>query len=101
MNIEQMLGIKLSVLLAGLIGGVVSLTYEEKMSTKRALILILAGASTAAYLQPIAEHFANIPENLSTGLGFVLGLVSMKLIDYLQLNATAVFNNYLKVRNAK
>lgn len=88
MNIEQILGLKFSVLLAGLIGGIVSLTYEEKISFKRALLLILVGASTAAYLQPIAEHIAGLSENFSTGLGFVLGLVSMKIIDTITLNAT-------------
>lgn len=100
MDIEQQLGIKLSVLIAGLMGGVVSLTYEEKISTSRAILLILAGASTAAYLQPLAENVINIPQNLSTGLGFVLGLVSMKVIDAIMLNAKDYVNKYLKV-NAK
>lgn len=97
MNIEQQLGIKLSVLVAGLIGGIVSLTYEEKISFNRAVLLILAGASTAAYLQPLAEHYINIPENLSTGLGFVLGLVSMRIIDVLMVNVPKWLNKYLKV----
>jgi hypothetical protein len=87
MNIEQQLGIKLSVLVAGLIGGIVSLTYEEKISFKRAILLIITGASTAAYLQPLAEHYVQIPENLSSGLGFILGLISMRVIDVVMLNA--------------
>lgn len=56
MDFEQQFGIKLSVLLAGLIGGVVSLTYETKITFYRALLLIVSGASVAAYLQPLAEH---------------------------------------------
>lgn len=95
MNIEQQLGIKLSVLVAGLVGGIVSLTYEEKISFQRAVLLIVAGASTAAYLQPLAEHYMSIPENFSSGLGFVLGLISMKLIDSVMINATNLLNKYL------
>ena len=95
MNIEQQLGIKLSVLVAGLVGGIVSLTYEEKISFQRAVLLIVAGASTAAYLQPLAEHYMSIPENFSSGLGFVLGLISMKLIDSVMINATHLLDKYL------
>ncbi len=87
MNIEQQLGIKLSVLVAGLVGGIVSLTYEEKISFQRATVLIAAGASTAAYLQPMVEHLVGMPEKFSSGLGFVLGLISMKIIDAFMLHA--------------
>lgn len=86
MDFEQQLGIKLSVLTSGLIGGIVSLTYEERISAQRALLLIVGGASTAAYLQPLTEHYLGIPEKFSTGLGFVLGLVSMKIIDFIIQN---------------
>ena len=88
MDFEQQLGIKLSVLISGLIGGIVSLTYEEKISIQRAILLIVSGAATAAYLQPLAEHYIGIPENISTGLGFVLGLVSMRVIDFLIRNTS-------------
>lgn len=86
MDFEQQLGIKLSVLMSGLVGGIISLTYEERISAQRAFLLILGGASTAAYLQPLAEHYLGIPENFSTGLGFVLGLTAMKILDFIIKN---------------
>jgi hypothetical protein len=87
-NIEQHLGIKLAVLFSGLIGGVASLTYHQKMSTYKALLLILSGAATAAYLQPVFHHYLELPENLSVGTGFVLGLVSMKLLNFIMETIT-------------
>lgn len=86
MDFEQQLGIKLSVLISGLVGGIISLTYEEKISAQRAVLLIVSGASTAAYLQPLAEHYLSFPENFSTGLGFVLGLTAMKILDFIIRN---------------
>lgn len=97
MDLEQQLGIKLSVLVSGLIGGIVSLTYETKISFARALLLIAGGASTAAYLQPVAQHYLGLPEQFSTGLGFVMGLVSMKIIEFLIENAEKYLSYKLPV----
>lgn len=83
MNLEEQLGIKLSVLIAGLVGGIVSLTYHEKTSFSRAILMITSGAATAAYLQPFAQSYFDLPEQFSVGLGFVLGLVSMRVIKAL------------------
>ena len=97
MNLEAQLGIKLSVLVAGLIGGIVSLTYETKLSFMRALLLIVGGASTAAYLHPLAEHYLSMDSKFSSGIGFVLGLVSMKVINFLIANTEGVLNKYFTV----
>lgn len=99
MDIEQQLGIKLSVLVSGLIGGIVSLTYETKISFLRALFLIAGGASTAAYLQPIAQHYIGLPEQFSTGLGFVMGLVSMKIIEFLIENTEKYLKSTVRLKN--
>lgn len=96
MDFEQQFGIKLSVLLAGFIGGVVSLTYETKITFYRALLLIISGAAVAAYLQPLAEHWMNLPENLSTALGFVLGLVSMKVIHFIMQYTEGTLQKHLQ-----
>jgi fructose-specific phosphotransferase system IIC component len=96
MDFEQQFGIKLSVLLAGLIGGVVSLTYETKITFYRALLLIVSGASVAAYLQPLAEHWMNLPEKFSTALGFILGLVSMKVIHFIMQYTEGTLQKHLK-----
>ena len=97
MNLEAQLGIKLSVLVAGLIGGIVSLTYETKLSFMRALLLIIGGASTAAYLHPLTEHYLGLDNKFSSGVGFVLGLVSMKVINFLIANTEGVLQKYLTI----
>jgi len=97
MNLETQLGIKLSVLVAGLVGGIVSLTYETKLSFTRALLLIVGGASTAAYLHPFAEHYLNMDSKFSAGIGFVLGLVSMKVINFLIANTELILDKYFKI----
>lgn len=101
MDLEQQLGIKLSVLVSGFIGGIVSLTYETKISFLRALLLITGGASTAAYLQPVAQHYIGLPEQFSTGLGFVMGLVSMKIIEFLIENTEKYLQSTIKVKNGQ
>lgn len=98
MDFEQQLGIKLSVLISGLVGGIVSLTYEERISIQRATLLIAGGAATAAYLQPMAEHYIGIPDKFSAGLGFVLGLVSMKIIDFVIQNSEKFLNAKFLIR---
>jgi hypothetical protein len=92
MDLEQQLGIKLSVLVSGLVGGVASLTYETKISFYRAVLLITSGAATAAYLQPVAEHYLGMSERFSTGVGFTMGLVSMKIINFLVRNTEGFLN---------
>lgn len=97
MNIEEQLGIKLSVLVAGLIGGIVSLTYETRLSFSRALLLIVGGASTAAYLHPLMAHYFSLDNQFSSGVGFVLGLVSMKIINFIMANAEKILEKYVKI----
>ena len=97
MNIEEQLGIKLSVLVAGLIGGIVSLTYETKLSFSRALLLIIGGASTAAYLHPVMSHYLSADNQFSSGIGFVLGLVSMKIINFIMANAEKILAKYVNI----
>lgn len=92
MNLEEQLGIKLSVVIAGLIGGIVSLTYHTKVSFLKALALIAAGASTAAYLHPIVAHYLSTDDRFSSGIGFLLGLTSMKLIGGIMTSADKVVN---------
>lgn len=81
MNFEQVLGIKLSAFIAGLIGGLVSLTYEQNLSPLRALVLILTGGVTAGYAFTASEHYWSLHPTTTGIASFGLGLVSMRLID--------------------
>lgn len=80
-------------LISGLVGGVASLTYEDKVSFKRAILLIVTGAATAVYLQPVMHSYFGIEDNFATGMGFVLGLVSMRIINILLSVSNTVAKN--------
>jgi len=80
------LGLELPSIIAGILGGVISLTYEkEKTSPAKAGFLILTGACTAGYLTPMVAEYGNIGDNLQAGLSFVIGLSSMHIIKSLPL----------------
>lgn len=80
MTFEEQFGIKVSVLAAGLVGGIVSLTFEQKISAVRAVMLILTGCSTAVYVHPLIESYYNTSPDIGPGISFILSLLSMRII---------------------
>ena len=80
MTWEEALGIKISVLLSGIAGGVVSLTYEDKIPPVRALGMIFCGGATAAYTEPLLAKYLDLATAHGNAIGFFLGLISMKLV---------------------
>lgn len=81
MNWEEHLGVKISVLVSGIVGGIISLTFEQKISFVKALVMIFTGASTTAVTYPALESYFSIQPAFANGLGFLLGLIAMRLID--------------------
>lgn len=79
MNWEEQFGVKLPALVAGFIGGIVALTFEEKVTFSRAMLIIFTGGVTAGYTSSLVEHFYDLPQALSGSIGFFLGLISMKI----------------------
>lgn len=96
MNWEEQLGIKISILVAGFMGAVASLLFEDRLSFKRGIVILSSGAATAAYLHPVLMHYGNLSEKFSVATGFVLGLVSMKVLKTIMDKATVVTNRYRK-----
>ena len=90
MNWEEQLGLKFTAFFAGIIGGVISLTFEAHLSFLRALTLILIGGSTAGYSFAFADHYLNIDHKISGFFGFTIGLVSMRLVNVLISLANAI-----------
>ena len=88
MSFEEQLGIKFSVLISGLIGGIVALTFEEKLSFLRALLIIFTGGVTAAYSSQALIHYFELKEVYVHFFGFLTGLISMRI--------TAVIGNFTK-----
>jgi hypothetical protein len=99
MNWEHYLGIKLSVLIAGLAGAIASLTFERKLTFLKALFLISTGAVTAGYLHPVFSHYLGAPDSFSSAIGFILGLVSMRLLEFILDRFIPYLSSFIKLNN--
>lgn len=84
------MGVKLTALLAGFAGGVVSLSFVKELTVKQAVLAVFTGAVTAAYGTPLAVHYFNIPQPYENGSAFVIGLTAMNIIPGL-LKLTEIF----------
>ena len=73
------LGIKKAVLLAGIIGGWVSLRFYE-LEARGKWFTVLGGAAAATYLTgPVMTFFHLARDDYEGGVGFAIGLFSMAL----------------------
>lgn len=90
---EEQLGLKFSALVAGIVGGIISLTFEQRLSFMRAVLLIFTGGITSGYAFNFCQHVWGMSDELSGFFGFVMGLVSMRLIGSLIKVAEQVKEN--------
>lgn len=81
MNWEEQLGLKFSAFVAGIVGGIISLTYENKLSFIRALTLIIVGGVTAGYGFVAIDLYFKLSHQWAGFFGFLIGLISMRLVD--------------------
>lgn len=93
MNWEEQLGIKVSALVAGLVGGIISLTFEQKLSFGRAVFLIFTGGVTSGYSFALAQHHFGLTPELGGVFGFTTGLVSMRLVNTIMSIAELISKN--------
>ena len=73
-------GIKLGLALAGLAGGVVSLSYIKPLTKWQAFLAVFTGAVSAAYITPLIVNYFNLSSTGEHGAAFLIGLVAMNLI---------------------
>lgn len=82
LRILSEMGLELPSLMAGLLGGVLSLRFQKgKATPAKAAFLILAGAITAGYLTPMIATYGNISVELQNALSFIIGLASMRILE--------------------
>ena len=91
------MGITLPFLLAGSMGAVTSLVYEKQLSFKRALLLILVGAVSSAYLSPLVAVQLGLSDTVSNMSAFITGLLSMRIIGALLEIGDKLKNNPAKI----
>lgn len=76
----SILGIKYGTLIAGTIGGVLSLRYLENLSLPGRLFAIAAGVALAGYGTPALDAWLDLPDSIENAVAFLLGLSAMNLI---------------------
>lgn len=97
MHLEEWLISKISVTVAGIVGAISALTFEEKISFTKALTMLFCGAAVSYYAQPILEHYFLLDGKYATGIGFMLGLTSMRLIRILLDSLDKLVTNVPKI----
>ncbi len=88
--VTSAIGFKLTTLVAGFAGGVVSLAFIQNLSRWQAVVAVSVGAIAANYLTPFVVGWASVtrPE-YQNGLAFLVGLLAMNIIPALKAVFTA------------
>lgn len=76
-------GLKVTSAVAGFAGGLISLAHEKTLTKGQKIVVLLVAATCAGYLTPLAGHYLALSEQLLSGLGFLIGLMAMKLSYHL------------------
>ena len=79
----EQLGIKSIIFIAGIAGGIASLTKKTKLSKWEKFISILTGGFTANYLTPLAAEWVDLSENTHYGMAFLLGYGGLASVEML------------------
>lgn len=86
------LGIKPAQMVAGLIGGVISLAFVRDLKRWQMALAVLAGGGCASYLTPVLASYLHLGDNLQAqnGMAFVLGLCGMNIVPAVRAMVTKV-----------
>jgi hypothetical protein len=87
--ISTALGVKLSTIVAGFAGGIVSLAFLKNLTRLQAVIAVVTGSLCAAYLTPVATLKLGVSADLQNAAAFVIGLCSMNIVPAIKMGFTA------------
>lgn len=88
------IGIKLGTLVAGFAGGVVSLAFVQGLTRWQAVMSVVVGSLSAAYLTPIALTRLDISPELQNGAAFIVGLCAMNIIPLIKVAANKLVGRF-------
>jgi hypothetical protein len=77
MAVLEALGLKSGAVVAGFVGGVVSLSMLRDLTPLRAVGTVLGGTACAAYLTPLAIEYSGLSGSSEHALAFFLGVCGM------------------------
>lgn len=69
--------------IAGVAGGIASLTKKKGTSTREQIIIVLSGGFTANYLTPLTAEWLGFSDKTLFGIAFLLGYSGMKAVELL------------------
>lgn len=101
MEFFEQIGLKISLIMAGFVGGIVSLIRFKDMTSITITIKVMSiftGMASAVYGTPLICHFIETQsEELERGIAFALGIFGMELVVRLtQFVQSASFHVILK-----
>lgn len=74
------LGIKLSVIIAGFMGGVISLTFVRELTSTQMAAAVATGTVTTHYLTPLVLFYSGAASSIENGVAFIIGVMAMNII---------------------
>lgn len=78
---EQIIGTKISAIIAGFIGAIVSLRMIRDLTPMMAITTIIGGTACAAYLTPLVVVYAGLSgTELESALAFLTGFCGMNAL---------------------
>lgn len=75
--LQDLIGVKLVVAVAGFLGGVIQLSWNKHLSVWGAVVSVLAGVCSASFGTPLINWYYELPIALENGIAFLLGLLGM------------------------
>lgn len=77
------IGFEIAIFLAGIFGAFVSITKDKEMKRIERLTAIVSGGLIANYITPIFVKIVGLGISTSYGLGFVIGYMGLKSVEWL------------------
>jgi len=74
------LGVKFGSVIAGAVGGIISLHYIEGLNVWGRVAAVIAGAAVAGYGTPVMSGWLDLGPDAENALAFFLGLTAMNIV---------------------
>lgn len=73
----------LQVFIAGLVGSVVNVSIDRRLTMRMSVAVIIAGTASAFYISPLIAHRIGAGDDMTSALGFITGLIGMNICTFI------------------
>jgi len=85
-------GFDIILFIAGIAGGIVFLSKDNKLSPWKKFLSVLSGGLTANYLTPLVGQWLHLSDDTLYGIAFMLGYGGLKSVENILLILTSKIN---------